>query len=212
MSMLKIYSKLKVSTNRENFMKPKVFLMISNQIIRESLYIYLSQIKELKNFKFIKDESQEEHHDIIICDKTSLMLENKFNENAKRLLIDDGLSEKEQVELILKHNIFGIIGKTTTKDLMVKCLNTVINNEPWFSKKIIQYICNNKVEFIKQAKNLTDREMEILKMICEGMTNKEIAKKLFISENTVKAHIYKIFKKSGIKKRTQLTKLMLNKI
>lgn len=193
-------------------MKPKVFLMISNQIIRESLYIYLSQIKELKNFKFIKDESQEEHHDIIICDKTSLMLENKFNENAKRLLIDDGLSEKEQVELILKHNIFGIIGKTTTKDLMVKCLNTVINNEPWFSKKIIQYICNNKVEFIKQAKNLTDREMEILKMICEGMTNKEIAKKLFISENTVKAHIYKIFKKSGIKKRTQLTKLMLNKI
>ncbi|WP_313560738.1 response regulator transcription factor, partial [Ruminiclostridium cellobioparum] len=49
----------------------------------------------------------------------------------------------------------------------------------------------------------TTREIEVLKLIAEGMINKEIAKNLYISEKTVKNHISNIFKKLDVNDRTQ---------
>jgi len=58
--------------------------------------------------------------------------------------------------------------------------------------------------------NITKREMEVIDLICEGYTNKDIADKLFISIDTVKDHNSRIFQKTGIKNRTQLANLFSN--
>lgn len=58
-------------------------------------------------------------------------------------------------------------------------------------------------------KDLTPREIEILKLISKGYSNKEIAQKLFLSEKTVKNHVYNIFKKLDVKDRTQAAIYML---
>jgi DNA-binding NarL/FixJ family response regulator len=50
----------------------------------------------------------------------------------------------------------------------------------------------------------TKRELEIMKYICEGFTDKEISISLFISLSTVKFHVTNIFKKANVKNRTQL--------
>ncbi len=50
---------------------------------------------------------------------------------------------------------------------------------------------------------ITPRELEILELIAEGMSNREIAEKLFVSENTVKTHSSRVFDKLGAKRRTQ---------
>lgn len=55
---------------------------------------------------------------------------------------------------------------------------------------------------------ITKRETEVIELICQGKTNKEIADQLFISVETVKDHNYKIFQKTGIKNRTQLVNLI----
>jgi two-component system, NarL family, response regulator DegU len=56
----------------------------------------------------------------------------------------------------------------------------------------------------KGAENsLTAREIEVLELIAEGMINKEIAKRLYISEKTVKNHVSNIFKKLSVSDRTQ---------
>lgn len=52
--------------------------------------------------------------------------------------------------------------------------------------------------------NLTDREYEILKFISQGLSNPEIAKKLYITTHTVKAHILAIYQKAGIHSRVVL--------
>ncbi len=57
---------------------------------------------------------------------------------------------------------------------------------------------------------ITKRETEVIELICQGKTNKEIADQLFISVETVKDHNYKIFQKTGIKNRTQLVNLINN--
>ncbi|HCG7363832.1 TPA: response regulator transcription factor, partial [Vibrio parahaemolyticus] len=52
---------------------------------------------------------------------------------------------------------------------------------------------------------LTRREIQVLKMLKEGGSNMEIADSLFISEHTIKSHLYNIFRKLEVKNRTQAT-------
>ncbi|HEY6251542.1 MAG TPA: LuxR C-terminal-related transcriptional regulator [Candidatus Angelobacter sp.] len=54
---------------------------------------------------------------------------------------------------------------------------------------------------------ITRRELEILELIAQGMSNREIAQKLFVSENTVKTHSSRVFDKLGAKRRTQAVQL-----
>jgi ATP/maltotriose-dependent transcriptional regulator MalT len=54
---------------------------------------------------------------------------------------------------------------------------------------------------------VTPRELEILDLIANGMSNREIAEKLFVSENTVKTHSSRLFDKLGAKRRTQAVQL-----
>lgn len=56
--------------------------------------------------------------------------------------------------------------------------------------------------------NLTARESEIVELIYQGMTSKQIAEKMFISENTVKKHTYNIFKKMKVSNRSQIIKIV----
>lgn len=55
--------------------------------------------------------------------------------------------------------------------------------------------------------SITRRELEILELIARGMSNREIAEKLFVSENTVKTHSSRVFDKLGAKRRTQAVQL-----
>ena len=54
---------------------------------------------------------------------------------------------------------------------------------------------------------ITKRELEILELIAQGMSNREIADKLFVSENTVKTHSSRLFEKLGAKRRTQAVQI-----
>jgi len=56
---------------------------------------------------------------------------------------------------------------------------------------------------------ITGREIEIITLVCRGKTNREIADDLCISPQTVKDHNYNIFRKTGIKNRTQLARLFM---
>lgn len=55
--------------------------------------------------------------------------------------------------------------------------------------------------------SITKRELEILELIAQGMSNREIAEKLFVSENTVKTHSSRLFDKLSVKRRTQAVQI-----
>ncbi|HWY43069.1 MAG TPA: response regulator transcription factor [Candidatus Sulfotelmatobacter sp.] len=59
----------------------------------------------------------------------------------------------------------------------------------------------------REELGITPRELEILELITQGMSNREIAEKLFVSENTVKTHSSRVFNKLGAKRRTQAVQL-----
>jgi len=78
----------------------------------------------------------------------------------------------------------------------------------WSSKKQERVEVKAKPEIEIDLKKieelaLSDREMEVLQLISEGMSNKEIGEKLFLSESTIKTHVSNLFVKLDVKRRTQ---------
>ncbi|MEO6165248.1 MAG: response regulator transcription factor, partial [Candidatus Binatia bacterium] len=61
----------------------------------------------------------------------------------------------------------------------------------------------------ESIQSLTKREMEILKLVAEGLTNEEIGKKIFISEKTVKTHLTNIFDKLKVNNRFKAALLLM---
>lgn len=64
-----------------------------------------------------------------------------------------------------------------------------------------------RAHFLSRRHNITEREMEIITLICQGKTNKEIADDLYITAYTVRDHCSSIYRKTGVRNRTQLTSL-----
>jgi DNA-binding CsgD family transcriptional regulator len=75
-------------------------------------------------------------------------------------------------------------------------------NHPAYSER------QQPTQYFKERFALTDREMEIIAEAIKGLSNIEIADKLFISARTVESHLYSIFQKVGVKNRVQLANLM----
>ncbi len=79
-------------------------------------------------------------------------------------------------------------------------INTVIVEKEIFLNPPDQFILNR--EEIKRL-NLSNREMEVLQLMAEGLSNQEIASRLFVSLNTIKTHSSNLFEKLDVRSRTQ---------
>jgi len=103
----------------------------------------------------------------------------------------------------------GYVLKDAEPSVLVEAIRSVKNGQPYIQANMTRELVKefNKISFHDRTKtdanNLTAREMEVLELIAEGMINKEIAKRLFISEKTVKNHVSNIFRKLNVSDRTQ---------
>lgn len=108
----------------------------------------------------------------------------------------------------LKRGAQGYLLKNLAPSTWIKYLNSIVNEEAPLSRELAFEILKdvslpNKKE---TTETLTMREKEILSNVAEGMTNKEIAEKLVISEHTVKNHLKNILQKLQVQNRVQLTR------
>jgi DNA-binding NarL/FixJ family response regulator len=107
----------------------------------------------------------------------------------------------------LKKGIRGFFYKQDPPELLVKGVSAIFNEELWVSREIMtKTILESRDKDIitgKDPTTLTPREIEILSLVASGSKNEEIAEELFISPNTVKTHIYNIFKKINVPNRLQ---------
>jgi DNA-binding CsgD family transcriptional regulator len=107
----------------------------------------------------------------------------------------------------LRKGIRGFFYKQDPPELLLKGVNAIFNEELWVSREIMtKTILENRDKDIitrKDQTTLTPREIEILSFIAAGAKNEHIAEELFISPNTVKTHIYNIFKKINVPNRLQ---------
>lgn len=96
----------------------------------------------------------------------------------------------------------GIVKRTMPVDTFLECLRAVAKGSIWIENSASGQIGGffNR----RQSPRLTPREREIVRCLCRGMRNKEIAAELSITPGTVKVHLMHIFEKTGVKDRFEL--------
>lgn len=128
---------------------------------------------------------------------------------AKTILLDYGLSEDVIASLIITSRIDGIMATDSDLRLLLKAFQAISEGQIWIDnckvKALVNFADNTKEPAVSGG--LSNKEREIVINISQGLTNKEIASRLFISEQTVKTHINSIFKKLNMTRRTQLVPL-----
>lgn len=143
--------------------------------------------------------------DVILVDFTALY--NNFNKGSENefILFDTYCGEENIISAVLSKGVKGVILGNTPVSLLKKAIRSVASGQVWFDKETVKNLISG-VNAVKENKvtNLSDREREIIALVSRGYKNKEIANNLFISEPTVKSHIYNIFRKLEIQNRPQL--------
>ncbi len=134
----------------------------------------------------------------------------KKNKSAKViLLIDRDYSENLLINAI-RSGVRGYVLKDVDSSHLIKSVKAVFDGELWAERKLMGKVVDGssyptkKLEVKGQIYDLTETEIKIIKLVLTGMTNREIADELYISEKTVKFHLYKIFKKLTVKNRAGL--------
>ena len=119
------------------------------------------------------------------------------------------LTVHNEVEYLLKAVEIGISGymlKDSNSSELKNAIFSIIEGEDYIQPSLIPMLNSKLLEMDSDKVKLdllTRREYEVLKLLTEGMFNKEIAMKLNISERTVKNHVSNIFKKIEVTDRTQ---------
>ena len=130
-----------------------------------------------------------------------------LRENLCKPLLLTTFDEQELICRALKVGVSGYILKNTPTDGIFSALRTVYSGGTVFQQDILSYIRDAAIKcYGKSAvfSLLTDRELEIVKLIAEGYSNTEISEKLFLSNGTVRNYISVILEKTGLEHRTQI--------
>ena len=117
---------------------------------------------------------------------------------------DEGVTEA------LRLGVRGLVLKELAPKLLVQCIRKVHAGELWLEKRTVssalERLLQREAGKQEAVQALTSREIEIIKQLATGLRNSEIAKRLFISEGTVKMHLHNIYQKLGVDTRLKLTR------
>ena len=125
---------------------------------------------------------------------------------VRAVLLTADIGEDELLEAV-RLGVRGIVLKEMAPDLLVRCVRTVHGGGQWLE----QHATGRALERLlareasrTQLKDLTLREIELVRFANEGLRNKEIAARLGISEGTVKIHLHRVYEKLGVTSRVEL--------
>ena len=117
------------------------------------------------------------------------------------------LTVHNEVEYLMKAVDIGVDGyilKDSESAELKKAIFSIVEGENYIQPSLAPLLMKRLDSSVDEnEEGLTKREMEVLKLIAEGLFNKEIADKLSISEKTVKNHVSNIFRKINVSDRTQ---------
>ncbi|MDO4626952.1 MAG: response regulator [Pasteurellaceae bacterium] len=125
-----------------------------------------------------------------------------------RIVILTVSDAKNDIFALIDAGADGYLLKDTEPDVLLEQLGKIAQGEVILSESIKHLLLAKRIEQ-DPISALTEREMEVLQLIATGLSNKQIAAKLFISEETVKVHIRNLLRKLNVHSRVAATVLYL---
>jgi DNA-binding NarL/FixJ family response regulator len=192
----------------------KILINLSNLVLSQALAEQLDRAPDGYETRVTLDAGTSgiDQPELILVDSSTLKPE-LFTlwPNAKIILFDTGLQENDIISILLSHKLDGVIATDTDTPLFLKALSVIHAGQVWIDNAKLKALLNY-AESAARSKNMNKisrKEQEIIILVSQGLKNKEIADKLCISEQTVKAHISHIFRKVKVTNRSQLVPLAM---
>jgi DNA-binding NarL/FixJ family response regulator len=207
----------------------KIILTDDHQVVRDGLKSMLSDIPDIQIiaqaatgnelFSILKTHKAEVLIlDIELPDISGLEICSKVNNSYPdlKVLILSMYTGEEFIFKALAEGARGYLPKNTTRDELVEAIRSIANGKEYYSPMISEIMLKS---YIKSAKSknsidkdlheLSKRELEVLKMLAEGIPNFDIAEKLFISIRTVESHKSHIMQKLELHTTAELVKFAI---
>lgn len=182
----------------------------------------IDMVAEAKNGDEIVPLIEREQPDVLLLD-LNLQHENGLDllprlleqfPELKVLVLTASINQEDRVNSI-KLGARGVVLKYAAAENLIKSIRKVAEGEMWVdhetTKKLFEELADKRGPRTESPLDLlTEREREVTALVGEGMRNKEIADRLFISERTVKTHISNIFQKLDLSDRLELALFAIN--
>ena len=115
----------------------------------------------------------------------------------------------------LRLDVSGLVIDPPSADVVAHCVRQVRDGHLCLDQRIlrraVKVLAERQIAAREAAKLVTPRELEIVRLVGRGLTNKEIAAALFVAEVTIKVHVHNIFDKLGVRSRKELAALAKEK-
>ena len=150
--------------------------------------------------------------DILLGDEDGLTFLPELRETATdtRVLVLTGLRSSESQRRAMLAGAMGVVLKEHAAEVLIKAINKVHQGEVWLDRSLMGSVLDEMSQSPEidpeKAKivSLTNRERQVIALIAEGLKNKQIGERLFISETTVTHHLSSIFSKLEVSDRLEL--------
>lgn len=210
--------------------KIKIIMVDDHQIVRDGIKALIIDdenieiIGEASNSNELFDLLQDNTPDIILLDislpdtsgiEIAKQISSEY-EGIKILMLSMYMSE-EFITNSIEAGAKGYLPKTTTQKELLDAIKSINNGGEFYNDTVSDILLKSYIkktqgknkEEEEKSINLTKRELEILKLFAEGLTNKEIADQLFISIRTVESHKNNIMQKLELKTTVELVKFAI---
>ncbi|WP_396600391.1 response regulator [Algibacter sp. R77976] len=198
----------------------KLVIADDHELFRKGLAELLKKHDDIKIVKsvgdgseFMKLVSSELQADIVLLDITmpkmdgfKVLKEMKtLNSNIKPIVISMH-SDGNYIAKCAKDGAYGYLLKNTDEEELTLAIRTVYRGKKYFSTVISEKMINFMSTQSISENILSNKETEVLELISEGLTTKQIAAKLFVSSRTIETHRANILKKLEVKNTAELIK------
>jgi DNA-binding NarL/FixJ family response regulator len=205
--------------------KIRILIIDDQLIVREGLRMLIENHPGTKVVAMASTRS--EALDIIAREPTDLIILNlelggnsalsfipELREAAKdaRILVLTGQRDSTTHQKAAQHGAMGVVLKEDAADLLLKAIEKVYKGEAWLDRltlgSLIFQMSSQEKETVdprtRKIASLTERERQVIALIAEGLKNRQIADRLFISHVTVTHHLSSIYGKLGVSDRLEL--------
>lgn len=211
--------------NKKSDNSIKVIVACHYPLLREGISNILTDdkninvVSKVSNLLDLVQSCEEFELDVLLLDVdlqglnlTKILQLLKKNKGAKVILITNGNYNENTLINAIRSGVRGYLLKNADSNRLIKAIKAVDDGELWVERKMMVKVLDS---FSSPRKNrrkregdpvydLTETEAKIVKLVLTGLSNKDIARNLYLSEKTVKFHLYKIFKKLSVKNRSEL--------
>ena len=198
----------------------KVLVVDDDALIRDSLKMLIGLEDDIevvgvaKNGEEAIELTEKNNPDIILMDIRMPVMDGvlatkniKAKFKSTKIIILTTFKDDEYIKEAIRNGAEGYILKNQPVDSIIEAIRAVNKGNTVFEKEVISKITNfmdTKIYKKYEDYGLTSREIEILELIAEGFSNKEIGEKIFLSDGTIRNNVSILLSKLDLRDRTQL--------